>query len=513
MNNKEEEGYGNGVTFSTISEDVNSEFKKNGNRNIFEEVVDQFTLDKFTNDKGIYDYIKSLPLEDKRLSILSLLGEDNDIYNKIYNSIKSNNVSKLDHLKDTLRLIRDFIKFGTVERKKFGEIMTPIKELALPMVELVDKYDEEFWKNPNHKVLDSSAGLGTFLILCAGKFMNGLKEFEPDIEKRFKYIVENCLYYGELQSRNVFLWLCLIDPNDEYLTNTYFGSFLDDDFDKHMKDVWKLDNFNLIIQNPPYQSSTSGGNGARDLWDKFVYKSTDLLKSDGHMIFVHPSKWRSPEHKCLKMFKKYNLKFLEIHSDSDGSKVFGANTRYDFYCLQKSEYEGVTKIVDELGEEHNINIMKWEWIPNYNFKLISRIISDENVLNVIYSRGMYGNDKKWMSKEKTEKNNLPCVYGMYKDYTCSYRYSSEDKGHFGISKVILGLGRYLYPLIDINGEFGIMNNAFALPITSLEEGINIKNAIESEKFKEIIKSTKWSNFQVNWKMFKSFKKDFWKEFI
>lgn len=82
-----------------------------------------------------------------------------------------------------------------------------------------------------------------------------------------------------------------------------------------------------------------------------------------------------------------------------------------------------------------------------------------------------------------------------------------------MSKVILGLGRYLYPKVDFLGEFGIMNNAFALKINSIEEGDRIKKAIESDDFKEIIKSTKWSNFQIDYKMFRSFRKDFWKEFI
>jgi hypothetical protein len=58
-----------------------------------------------------------------------------------------------------------------------------------------------------------------------------------------------------------------------------------------------------------------------------------------------------------------------------------------------------------------------------------------------------------------------------------------------------------------------MNNAFAIKINSVGEAENLVKAIQSEKFKEIIKATKWSNFQINYKMFKSFKKDFYKLFI
>jgi hypothetical protein len=37
-------------------------------------------------------------------------------------------------------------------------------------------------------------------------------------------------------------------------------------------------------------------------------------------------------------------------------------------------------------------------------------------------------------------------------------------------------------------------------------------AINSEKFKEILKYTKWSTFQTDWRMLINFRKDFWLEF-
>ena len=54
---------------------------------------------------------------------------------------------------------------------------------------------------------------------------------------------------------------------------------------------------------------------------------------------------------------------------------------------------------------------------------------------------------------------------------------------------------------------------YGLKIDSKEEGDKIVEAINSAKFKEILKYTKWSTFQTDWRMFKYFKKDFWKEFI
>ena len=94
-----------------------------------------------------------------------------------------------------------------------------------------------------------------------------------------------------------------------------------------------------------------------------------------------------------------------------------------------------------------------------------------------------------------------------------YVYSNEDKGHFGISKVILSFGRHQYPYNDWEGKYGMSQICYGLKINSKEDGDNIVEAINTEKFKNILKYTKWSTFQTDWRMFKYFKKDFYKYFI
>lgn len=475
----------------------------------FEELIDKMILEKTPGfDDTTIEEFKNLSVDEKITSSLSILDKNRDMFTKIKRSV--NDISKTEHTNNLLELMRAYVSIGDVDTKQFGEIMTP----QGLVIDMVDKLPVRVWSNPNLKWLDNCAGVGIFQAVIINRLMDGLSEWEPNEEVRYAHIVENMIYMGELQSKNLFLAAAAIDPKDEYNLNIYAGDFLGPSFDIHSKDVWGIESFDVIVGNPPFNIGTKGGNGSRDLWDKFVFKSISILSDGGFLNYVHPSKWRGPEHKLLKAFKKHNLTYLEIHSDIEGKKVFGATTRYDFYVLEKSNYGGSTFIKDEEGVEHNIDIMKWDWIPNYNFELMRSVIKgDDEPTKVVYSRTIYGNDKKWMSKERTKENTLPCVYGMYKDGTCSYRYSNVDKGHFGAPKVILGLGRHLYPKIDLNGNYGTMNNAFYIEIDSLEEGENIKRAIESEKFKEIVKATKWSNFQVNYKMFKSFRKDFWKEFV
>ena len=54
---------------------------------------------------------------------------------------------------------------------------------------------------------------------------------------------------------------------------------------------------------------------------------------------------------------------------------------------------------------------------------------------------------------------------------------------------------------------------FGIPITSKKQGDDIVKAINTDAFKEVIKSTKWGAFQTDWRMFKYFKPDFYKYFL
>lgn len=270
-----------------------------------------------------------------------------------------------------------------------------------------------------------------------------------------------------------------------------------------------------MIGNPPFQVPTKGGNGKRDLWDKFVHLCLNYLVNDnGHLALIHPAKWRKPEHKLFNEIKKHWLKYLEIHNDQDGKKTFGATTRYDWYVLQKNS-TGKTKIKDELGHLEEIGISDVSFLSNYLISEVTNILANNNEdkCELIYSSSIYDGRKSYMSETKDNNHIYPCIYGMYKNGTHKYLYSSQNKGHFGVSKVIISYGRYPYPFIDINGEYGMCNNAFAIKVDDIKEANNIKRAIESDRFKNILKATKWGNFQIEYKMFKYFRKDFWKEFV
>ena len=102
---------------------------------------------------------------------------------------------------------------------------------------------------------------------------------------------------------------------------------------------------------------------------------------------------------------------------------------------------------------------------------------------------------------------------MTKEYGLGFVYSNENKGQFAKKKVVLSFGEFQYPYNDYEGKYGMSQICYGLEIENKEEGDNICKAINSDKFKQILKYSKWSTFQTDWRMFKYFKKDFWKEFL
>ena len=82
---------------------------------------------------------------------------------------------------------------------------------------------------------------------------------------------------------------------------------------------------------------------------------------------------------------------------------------------------------------------------------------------------------------------------------------------FGIPKVIWGGGATGF-IVDKKGKYGLTE--WCSGITDDVENLeNIKKCLDSEKFKIVIKATSVSKAEINIKILKHFKKDFWKEFI
>jgi hypothetical protein len=461
--------------------------------------------------------IKNMPRDKKRMAILRLLMDNSSSHIQMFQKIKglvNKDISRLEHIQDIIGLLRDYVKVGDVEKKKYGEVMTPL-ELVKDMLSTLPK---EIWSNPNIKILDPANGNGIFPMVAIHALMKGLSEWEPNEERRYRHIVENVIYACELQPKNTFLYLCAIDPFDQYDVNVYTGSFLDEGFDYHMKNVWGLDKFDIIMSNAPYQEKKDGNKKAHSLWNLFVLKSIEILNDFGYLVKVHPSGWRdidgmykSVQEALLNM----DIIYLNMNDVKEGQKVFGASTNFDFYCVRNSKKGVSTKIIDTKGEVNHINLTGMDFIPNCHFDLVLPLLAkeDEDRCKVLYNCE-YHHQYNHMSKNLSVEYNLPCVYSILKSGVTNLYYSSLKKGHFGLPKAIFANGANPTYMIDSCGNFGMTEFAFAVYGYGLSV---IEKSLKSKKIQDLREATKYVSTQgsplLNRKIISTFREDFWKEFI
>jgi len=75
---------------------------------------------------------------------------------------------------------------------------------------------------------------------------------------------------------------------------------------------------------------------------------------------------------------------------------------------------------------------------------------------------------------------------------------------FGVPKVIFGETGINNVIIDMEGKYGLTGHAMGIKIDSIEEGVKLKTALESEKFKKVLNACSWSNFMIDWRLFNHF---------
>lgn len=445
-----------------------------------------------------------------------IIDNNEDIVNnirEIYNRAPSHKLREL--------IEKHFIPTND-EKKQNAEVPTPV----ILVDEMLSTIPLDFWRSPQ-KIFEPCCGKGNFVLGIFDRFYKGLESMYPDEIDRCRIIMTDCIYYADLTALNVFITTeimkchiqsyCGLEECD-FEFNNYTGNTLE----LNIEEKWNIDGFNKVCMNAPYNSSGDTGTG-NTIWQDFTKKAlNEWLIPGGYLLCVHPPGWRKPNTergKFTKMFdlmtKQNQMLYLEIHGIKDGQKVFNCGTRYDWYLIEKTNQYKNTIIVDENGKQNEINLSELSWLPNSNILEINKILTKNDCEScpIIQSMSAYEPRKKWMSSIQSQEFIYPCVHSTPKA-GIRYMYSKvNDKGHFGVSKVIFGESGIYNPVIDMEGKYGMTHGAMAIQVDNLEEATFISKVIESDKFDKVIQSCIFSSFRIDWNIFKEFKKDFWKEFI
>lgn len=379
----------------------------------------------------------------------------------------------------------------------------------------------ELWRDPDTRWLDPANGIGNFPFIAFHMLDYQLKTHgakgsnEWDDEKRKKHIVENMLCMVEIDRGNVNTTFKVMDylaPGSKPRICCADTLKLNEaDFQRH----FGASKFDVVMGNPPFntQRITKGQTGT--LWDKFILMGLQQLSPQGVLAFITPQLWRKPEHKLyFPMTRDNHLHYLRIMGERETTQAFHVGSRVDLYIIAHAQSTTPTStIIDETGVLTVIDVHEFPFLPNYMIDTIRKIlIEPADGIKVMHDRTMYGHDKRNVSRTKDDTFKLPVMNSMTQKGNVPL-YANADKGHFGVPKVILSVGRNQYPYNDFEGVYGLSDSVFGIPIQSKEEGDAIVDAINSDQFKEIIKATKWGTYQTEHRMFKYFRPDFWKQFL
>jgi len=265
------------------------------------------------------------------------------------------------------------------------------------------------------------------------------------------------------------------------------------------------------VGNPPYQDDSGNSGKGHTLWDKFIKKSFTNLQDNGYLVFVHPAGWRQPNHEMFDILKTKQILHLSIHDEKDGLKTFQCNTRYDWYVLENTTCYKETEIETQDKTISLVDISKLHIIPNFMFDEIISYTSGDDKLVIIKERSTYGTDKKHVSETHNNVFQYPLVNSVNRANKPKFRYSSKNTdGHFGVPKVIFGSGATGF-ISDPLGKYGLTEWCTGIVDEQLKHE-KILSVLNSKKFRQIVLACSIGKAEINTKVLKMFRKDFFESF-
>jgi hypothetical protein len=280
------------------------------------------------------------------------------------------------------RNISEFIeryeKVSKLESKLFGEVFTPRQLID----EMLDTLPSEVWKNKDLKWLDPAVGIGNFPAAILDRLMVGLEDSIPNEDDRRKWILEEMLYMCDISIKNLFLLYKLFDENNEFKLNVYRGSFLEEDFDKQMKEVWGLEGFDVVVGNPPYQKNTEiikdENNKQGGFWWQFIENSFKFSKEETIISMVVPTSifssggFGTKIHKVSQIIKNG---FNFTHIKNDVTNHFDVGIRISYFTIQKKKINEC--ILVDTGSKISITLdipMPYD-VTELNMSIVSKCIN------------------------------------------------------------------------------------------------------------------------------------------
>ena len=497
----------------------------------------QFLLENQSIDQteinNLYDNIKK---EMKKTKLIEQLEKEKDAFkDKPLDECPENFIKN----KKVLDIVRKYLTPKDSEKKLFGEVFTPLELIC----EMLSKLPTNVWTNKDLKWLDPANGIGNFPIVVYYKLMEGLKhEFKED-DKRSKWILEKMIYMSELNPVNVALSKKVFKMIDSASTPNILRADFITGYEavlKRMRDDAGDKNrlFDIIIGNPPYNSTLSTGDNKPYLL--FTFISISLLETNGLLTFITPPSIYDYlfKRKTLKLtgdIYKYDklLDILYVNADNNYLKRFFKNVGSDFsyFVLKNKEYSGETQLLYEKdgklliekievpppppppasGEENStiteINIMKelYNNILHPEYVSIKLKIFSNDTETFEFKKALFGTSTRRIRKEQiedktvkdtpdeTHKYKIIESYKMDSVFNPKLHYFDKTDTDYDKKRLIVSAGpSNLYPHIIPKNSFTLSDNIY-YTVCEDTQCENLLFFLESPLWKYIDKKYRPSN--------------------
>ena len=376
------------------------------------------------NKKDLINIIKNI--------VSQYFDKNSNTYNISIN-FKMSLQSLIDSPKELLELINECLKPKEIEKKKFGEVFTPMSFINNDMLGDLEayykeKYNKNIFEDETLKWGDTTTGMGNFPIAIYYKLMDGLKKKIPNEKDRKKHILEKMLFMAEYNKKNCFIVKQIFNMNNVFKLNLYEGDSLQLDIQKE----FGIAKFDIVIGNPPYNEELKS-TGAKALYNKFVEY---YIEKCNLLCFVMPSRWFSGG-KGLDSFRKNMLERTDIvyikHFD-DASTIFGNSVEIKGgvnYFLKDTHHNDDCKFNGSITKLNKYDV----FVDGKFHALIDKIINFESIIKLYLGRhfGIESNDKR-LKSEKT-KDTIKCYVSQQKGFE-KYIDIKDIKKEYNFWKVI-----------------------------------------------------------------------------
>ena len=375
--------------------------------------------------------------------------KDDKETNQIIRTVKELCMKNIKNNRELSKLIDKYLIPQELEKKSNAEVSTPFKLRQ----EMLDKIPVEFWTSIK-KVFEPCAGKCGFIFDIIDRCMNGLEETIPDQKERYRTIVEECLYFSDINPTNILICKWLIDPYNEYTLNYNQGNTLELD----IKEKWGIEGFDAVIGNPPYEAQKATGDNK--LYLEFTKYSINKLYKNGILLFITPTTiidyiiQMDKNRKYIDEF--YNIEYIALNTPE---KYFTVSSTFTYFMLKKQKYTGNTIIEHYKGKDTIIlkKGMKLLKIPSkIDLSIIDKICSTDNCYDI--KKCKFSNKTQRIRKQHITKNIVSTnkseshTYKIYDTINKTnpngkYYYYDKLDNDVGKKRIIFSNKGYLLPFV------------------------------------------------------------------